>query len=114
VCYNQFVTFQITRVSPLKASLVQSLTLAGYISLAGMFMYHANAWVGPINSWLGPILILTFFSASVLICGLASLAYPVWLIWDQKKVTEAIQVLLYTLLWLTLFFVLILLALPRL
>jgi hypothetical protein len=55
------MTFQITRVSPLKASLVQSLTLAGYISLAGMF-----------------------------------------------------SVLLYTLLWLTLFFVLILLALPRL
>lgn len=108
------MAFKITRVSPLAASVVQTMTLASYISFAGLFMFNAESWFGPIKSWLGPILLLTFFSSSVLICGLASLAYPVWLIWEHKNVAEAVQVILYTLLWLVLFFFVILLALPRL
>lgn len=104
------MTFKIARLTTLKASLLQAFSLVAYVSFAGVFMWRANSLLGPIDNWVGPIMFLTFFSFSVLVCGLTSLAYPVWLIWDQKDVQGAVRVIALTTLWLAVFFGLLLLS----
>lgn len=58
----------------------------------------------PEPKWIAPMIFLTFFSFSILICGTLSLSYPVWLIWEKKNVSEAVQVVVYTALWLLVIF----------
>ncbi len=97
------VTFQIKHLHPIKISLMQATVLSSYIFFAGIFLSSAEALFGQINRALAPVMFLTFFAVSALICGLAALAYPAWLIWEEKNTAEAVRVIVYTILWLGVF-----------
>lgn len=90
-----------------KIALLQAFGLAIYISSVGTSIWNAGNWV-PVKGALGPILFLTVFSVSVLICGFLALGYPVYLFWIRDKKIEAIRVVAYTTKWLVLFLVLVL------
>jgi len=99
------VNFHIKRQPPIKISLIQSAVLISYLTFAGLLLSNVPVVFDRFNQVLAPIMFLTFFSISALICGLAALAYPAWLIWEEKNTTEAVRVIIYTVLWLGLFFI---------
>ena len=103
---NKMVKFK--EVPPVKASFMQAIGLGTYIFLAGSFMSHAEKGFNPEPKWIAPMIFLTFFSFSALICGSLALSYPAWLIWEKKNVFEAIQVVVYTALWLLAIFLIFL------
>ena len=85
-----------------RVAFLQALALSFYISSVGLLMWNANKWF-PVKNALGPILFLTLFSVSVLICGFLTLGYPVYLFWIKQQKIDAIKVLAYTTKWLILF-----------
>lgn len=79
----------------MKQGFLQSLGVAVYISLVGLFMSNAEHVFGQLNGLTGPILILMLLSVSVLICGLIVLYKPYKLFIAGKK-KEALQTVIYT------------------
>lgn len=86
-----------------RAGLFQALGLGVYISLVAIFMQNAETWLGRMNNISGPILFLTMFSFSALMCGLITFFYPVKLIWIDKRPKEALETVLYMVLFLFIF-----------
>lgn len=82
--------------NPVKVGLLQALGLAVYISLVASIIQNGNKLFGPINNFWGPILFLTLFSFSVLICGFIALGYPVRIFWIKKNPNLAIKIVGYT------------------
>lgn len=74
---------------------LQALGIAAYITAVAVFMQNAIKWFGPLNNFLGPIIMLTLFSVSVLICGFIALGYPINLFWVKKKPKQAVKVVAY-------------------
>jgi len=89
-------------------SFLQALALSAYISLVSIIFWRGNQWFGPIKSILGPMLVLTLFVVSALICAIIVLGYPVYLFWEKKQRKSAIRIVIYTAFWLIGFFFLIL------
>lgn len=85
-------------------SLLQGFGLIVYISLVSVIFWKGNEWFGPENNYLGPILVLSLFVASALICGGIALGYPLYLVLEKKKVNEAIKIVVLTTVWVVLFF----------
>ncbi len=81
-------------------ALIQTLGLAAYITTIGLFIWNAEHLIGKMNNFFGPVLFLTIFVLSAIICALITLSYPVILFWDQKKTKEAIKLVIYTASWL--------------
>jgi hypothetical protein len=88
----------------IKTSLIQTLGLILYIGLISLIFRYGDTWTTPLDAFWGPILFLSLFAVSVLICGLLVFGYPIKLFFVKKKPKQAIKVVLLTALWLTLFF----------
>jgi len=84
--------------------LLQALGLGLYILAVAGFMQNAESWIGNIDQFIGPVLFLTLFAFSALVCGLITFYYPVKLFMD-KKPKKAVQVVFYTAVFLFLFLV---------
>lgn len=84
---------------PLKPELIGFLQAAGvvaYISLVATIMNNGSQVFGALdNSFFGPVVFLTLFAVSILICGFITLGYPVRLFWIEKKPAEAIKIVWY-------------------
>jgi len=81
------------------SSFLQALGLTAYISLVSIIFWKGNVWFPKMNLYLGPLLMLSLFAASALICALITLGYPFILFWDKKKPKEALKIVIYTALW---------------
>lgn len=81
--------------NPVKVGFIQALGLAVYIVIVASFMQNAEDLFGKINNFWGPILFLTLFSFSILICGFIALGYPVKLFWIKKNPNLAIKIVAY-------------------
>ena len=90
---------------------LQALGLTIYCSLVGLIIWKGNAWFGNMNNFLGPILFLSLFVVSALICALIAGGYPFLVFWDKKNTKEAISLVVYTVLWLVSFVLLFMLIL---
>ena len=86
----------------------QALGLFLYCSLIAVLFWKGNAWFGPVPNYIGPLLFLTLFVTSALICALLVLGYPFILFWEEKKTREAVKLVGYTAVWLA-FFILVIL-----
>ena len=81
---------------------LQALGVFVYCGLIGLFMFNANHILGKTDNFSSPILFLLLFSTSVLVCALFVFYKPYKLFFDNKK-KEAINVVVYTSLWLLVF-----------
>jgi hypothetical protein len=102
-----------SKISIKKVAFIQALGLIAYTSLVGMIMLNGNRWFGPMNKTplLGPILFLTLFIMSALICALIAFTIPFRIFWDEKNTKEAIKMVVYETMWLALFVIIILTSL---
>jgi hypothetical protein len=89
-------------------SFIQAFSLLFYIGMVAALMTNANKLFGKIPTFLGPVLFLTLFSTSALICGLITFYFPFILFWYKKQVEQAITLVFYTARWLILFTLIIL------
>lgn len=81
----------------------QALGLVAYCGLVGLLIWRGNKWFGPMTGFLGPLLFLSLFVVSALICALIGLGHPFLLFWEGKKPKEALKLVTYTAAWLALF-----------
>lgn len=87
-------------------SFLQAIGLILYCGLVGMIMWKGEDLFGKLNNILGPILFLSLFVLSALICALIALGYPLLIFWDKKNTKEALKIVFYTALWLASFILL--------
>jgi hypothetical protein len=87
-----------------KASLLQTLGLITYIGLISIIFWQGNSWFAPLNAFWGPVLFLSLFVISALVCAIIALGYPIKLFFVNKKRQQAINTVLLTATWLILFF----------
>jgi hypothetical protein len=85
------------------------LALSSYIALVAVIFWKGNEWFGAIHRYLGPVLVLTLFVVSALICAIIALGYPIFLFWEKKQRKLAIKIVVQTALWMIGFFLAILL-----
>lgn len=83
----------------------QAVGLVLYCSLVATLLFNGNRLFGKMTNFTGPLLFLTLFSTSALICALIVGSYPFMLFWEKKKTKEAIKLVIYTAVW-AVFFVL--------
>ncbi|MCL5970710.1 MAG: hypothetical protein M1450_04390 [Patescibacteria group bacterium] len=89
---------------------LQATGLTIYIGLVALFMFNAERLFGSKIGVLGPILFLLLFIISATISGLIVLARPGFLFWE-KRYKESFTLLGWTVGWLLLYFIIILLIL---
>ncbi|PIS09531.1 hypothetical protein COT75_01070 [Candidatus Beckwithbacteria bacterium CG10_big_fil_rev_8_21_14_0_10_34_10] len=92
---------------------LQALGLVLYCSLIGLIFWKGNQWFGNVPNFEGPLLFLTLFATSCLVCALLTLGYPAILIWKKKQVGNAIKLIAYTVLYLLFFIIFFLLVRAR-
>lgn len=97
--------------SPVLIGFLQSLGLVAYCSLVATIIWKGETWFGKMGTLLGPILFLSLFVVSVIICALIAGAYPFIVFWDKKNTKEALKMVGFTAAWLVLFVVTFLAAL---
>lgn len=78
-----------------KQGIKQALGVSLYCGLIGTVMQNGSKLFGQQDTFMTPILVLTMFSVSVLICALIVFKKPYELFFDGKK-KEAINVVVYT------------------
>jgi len=69
-----------------------------YISLVSVIFWKGNDWFPKMNNYVGPLIVLSLFVASALICALITLSYP-FTLWQKGKIKDALKVILYTAFW---------------
>jgi len=74
-----------------------------YITLVAFVMQNGERVFGSMDNFIGPIVFLTLFSVSALICAMLTLWNSVQLFWIKKKPAEAMRLVGYTTLFLALF-----------
>lgn len=79
-------------------SFLQSVGLVSYISLVSVIFWKGNEWFGNMNGYLGPLLVLSIFAVSALVCALITLGYP-FLLWQKGKGGTALNLVAFTALW---------------
>ena len=82
---------------------LQALGVIGYISLISYALQNGERVFGSMNDFIGPVMFLTLFAVSALVCALITLGFPVKLFWIEKKQTEALKLVGYTTAFLALF-----------
>lgn len=85
-------------------SFLQAVGLSVYISLVSLIFWRGNSWFNAGNTILGPILVLTLFVVSALVCGFIAFSYPFHLFWEKKETKKAVKLVGYTICWMLLFF----------
>lgn len=78
---------------------LQALGLFIYCTAVAILIGNGNKFFGPVVNPVGPLLFLSLFVTSALICGLIVGAYPFILFWDKKKTGDAVKLVVYTALW---------------
>jgi hypothetical protein len=108
---------RLNKLSVRQVSLLQSVGLITYVILVGTLIYNAPRIFGPMNTFMGPVLFLTLFVSSALICAIISLAYPIWVFLEKKDLPahaatkKAVSVVIYEALFMVLFSIVLLLLL---
>jgi len=87
-------------------ALAQAVGVVAYITLIANIVINIEHWFGRVQNFMAPLLFLTLFSTSALICGLLVLGYPILLIWDKKRPKDAVRLIGYTAGWLVVFLLL--------
>jgi hypothetical protein len=82
---------------------LQALGLMAYCSLVAVLFWQGNRWFGKVPGYLAPLLFLTLFTTSALVCATITLGYPVILFWQKKQTSQAVKLVLATTLWLVFF-----------
>ena len=90
------------KVRLVRLSLFQALGVLGYCGLVGVVLWRGNQWFGHVSSYWGPLLFLTLFATSALVCAVLTLGYPAILIWKEKQPVKAVQLVGMTAGWLAL------------
>ena len=90
-------------------ALWNSLGIAVYIVLVALFMQNGERIFGKVDGLLGPIAILLLFVLSAAITGTLALGRPVLLFLENRK-AEAVRMFLYTIGWLFVIIVLVLIS----
>jgi hypothetical protein len=81
---------------------VPAAEVIGYVVLMTQFMTNGEKFFAHLNKSIGPIMFLTMFCFSVLVCGLI-VFYKPYLLFVDKKGKEAIDLVLATTKWLGVF-----------
>jgi len=89
--------------SPTLIGFFQALGLVAYCSLVALIIFNGQRWFGNMGNLLGPILFLSLFVVSVIICALIAGAYPFIVFWDKKNTKGALEIVGFTAVWLALF-----------
>ncbi|KKU48828.1 MAG: hypothetical protein UX88_C0030G0008 [Candidatus Woesebacteria bacterium GW2011_GWC2_47_16] len=97
--------------NPIFIGFLQSLGLSAYIFLIALVIWNGEVWFGRIGNFLGPILFLSLFVVSAIICALIALAYPFIVFWDRKNTNEALKIVGFTAGWLAFFVIVFILLL---
>ncbi|OGM57481.1 hypothetical protein A3E46_00600 [Candidatus Woesebacteria bacterium RIFCSPHIGHO2_12_FULL_46_16] len=97
--------------NPVLVGLLQSLGLVAYCSLVGLIIWNVGNFLGTKIGSEGPILLLSLFVVSAIICALIALGYPFIVFWDRKNTKEALKMVGFTAAWLALFVLAFLIAL---
>jgi hypothetical protein len=79
----------------IKLGLIQAIGVTIYCGLVGSVMQNVDKFFGKEDTFMTPILVLTMFCVSVLVCALIVFKKPYELFFDGKK-KEAINVVVYT------------------
>ncbi len=87
----------------------QALGLVLYCGLIAVLFWKGNQWFGRVPNYFGPLLMLTVFTTSALVSAVITLSYP-FILWQKKKLNDAVKLTIYTAGWLV-FFTLLILAL---
>jgi len=90
---------------------LQALGLTLYCGLVSLVFWKGNTWFGQMDNLLGPALLLCLLVVSALICALIALGYPFLVFWNKKNTKEALTLVAYTVGWLLLFVIMIMLLL---
>ncbi|MFH2019611.1 MAG: hypothetical protein ABII80_03300 [bacterium] len=86
--------------------LVQSLGLVTYITMIAAFIYNSNKVFDKVNQFVGPLLFLTLFVVSAMVCSLIMFYEPYQLFAKDKK-KEAIELVIATTKFLGIFLLMI-------
>jgi hypothetical protein len=90
---------------------LQATGVVLYCGLIGFAVLNGNRWFGPTPpSFLNPLLFLTLFIFSAVLCSLIFLGYPFMLFWEHKKTREALRLVFYSSAWLFFYLFAIILA----
>ena len=89
---------------------LQALGLIVYCSLVAVIFWQGNRWFGKVPQYLAPLLFLTLFITSALICAIVALGYPAILLLAKKQTGQAVKLVLGTTFWLG-FFTLVIMTL---
>ena len=89
-----------------KIGFLQALGVVAYCFLVGVVFSQGPRISPKVNSYFGPVVLLLLFSVSALICGLIVFYKPYKLFSSDKK-KAAVDVVVFTALWLLVFFFLL-------
>ena len=82
---------------------LQAVGLLTYCMLIAVLLWNGSKWFGKVPTFTGPLLFLTLFVTSALVCGIIAGSYPFYLFWEKKKTLEAVKLVVYTAIWSVLF-----------
>ena len=88
-------------------SFVQAVAVLLYIGLVSTIIWKGNEWFGNMTGYLGPVMFLTLFCVSALICLFIVFGHAFLLIWEDKKPKDALKLVMFTTYWLLLFLLLV-------
>lgn len=88
----------------MRQGFLQAAGVATYCALVGTFMWNASTLLGKEDTFVTPIVVLTLFCTSVMICGVIVFYKPYKLFFAGKK-KEAADVVISTAIWLFVFLV---------
>jgi heme O synthase-like polyprenyltransferase len=73
-------------------------------------MSYAPKLFGEPTDLLGPLMFLSLLVVSASVCGLIFGAYAFTLLWEEKKTKDAIKLCIYTIAWMAVFVVILMLS----
>lgn len=89
--------------SPSKVAFFQALGIIGYISIIVLFAFATEGHDNDSPNYLAPLLAMSLFSTSALICSMIVFYYPIKLYTQKKDFKESANIVIQTALWLGLF-----------
>lgn len=98
----------ISKLSPWVIGLLQATGFLLYTVLIGQIMIHGNQWFPQNQSIFGPMLFLSLFVVSGIICASLILGYPIYVFWEKKNFKLAARIVAFSTGWLLLFIIIIL------
>lgn len=90
-------------LQPSKVAFLQALGIITYISIIVFFAFATEGHDNDTPHFLAPLLAMSLFSTSALICSMIVFYYPIKLYTQKKDFKEAANIVIQTALWLGLF-----------